>query len=67
MRNSLTFGVGTDLKTMERRMIEATLDHVDGDKQLAAQLLGITARTLYRREAEWRDDDSGQAHRGDSA
>ncbi len=54
---SLTFAVGTPLKTVERAMIEATMDSVDGDKALAAQLLGITARTIYRREAEWRDDD----------
>ena len=34
-----------------------TLKQVDGDKALAAQLLGITARTIYRREAEWREHD----------
>lgn len=53
---ALTFPVGTPLKRVERRMIEATLQHTSGDKALAAQLLGITARTIYRREAEWRDD-----------
>ena len=26
---------------------------IDGDKTLTASLLGITARTIYRREAEW--------------
>ena len=52
---ALTFPVGTPIKQVERRMIEATLQHVDGDKALAAQLLGITARTIYRREAEWRE------------
>ncbi len=55
--DSLTFTVGTPLKTVERRMIESTLKQVDGDKVLAAQLLGITARTIYRREAEWREED----------
>ena len=55
--DSLTFSVGTPLKTVERSMIEATLESVDGDKALAAQLLGITARTIYRREAEWRDPE----------
>jgi two-component system response regulator HydG len=54
--DSLTFSVGTPLKTVERAMIEATLGSVGGDKALAAQLLGITARTIYRREAEWRDE-----------
>ena len=53
--DNLTFTVGTPLKIVERRMIEATLAQVDGDKTLAARLLGITARTIYRREAEWRD------------
>jgi hypothetical protein len=29
---------------------------VQGDKVRAAQLLGTTTRTLYRREEEWRTD-----------
>ncbi len=53
----LVFAVGTPLKVVERRMIEATLRHTGGDKALAASLLGITARTIYRREAEWREHD----------
>jgi DNA-binding NtrC family response regulator len=43
----------TDLSTMERRHIEATLASVGGDKTRAAQLLGISRRTLERRVAEW--------------
>lgn len=54
--SALTFSVGTPLKQVERRMIEATLHHAKGDKALAAMLLGITARTIYRREAEWRGE-----------
>ncbi len=49
----LTFRVGTPLKTLERRMIQETLRFTRGDKNLAAGLLGITSRTIYRREAEW--------------
>ncbi len=56
-RKALTFTVGTPLKTVERLMIEETLRHAAGDKTLAANLLGITARTIYRREAEWKDED----------
>jgi two-component system response regulator HydG len=52
-RQSLSFEVGTPLKVVERRMIEETLRLCNGDKQLAASLMGITARTIYRREAEW--------------
>jgi two-component system response regulator HydG len=52
-RKRLAFEVGTPLKNIERRMIEETLRFCDGDKSLAASLMGITARTIYRREAEW--------------
>ncbi len=45
----LTFSLGTPLDEIERRVIKATLDHTRGDKQLAAQLLGISARTIYRK------------------
>jgi two-component system, NtrC family, response regulator HydG len=48
------FAVGTPLRTIERRMIEATLKKLDGDRQKTAEVLGTTVRTLYRREAEWR-------------
>ena len=49
----LAFRVGTPLKEVERRMIEETLRLTGGDKAVAANLLGITSRTIYRREAEW--------------
>jgi len=52
----LKFVAGTPLKNIERAVIEATLRLVDGDKLRAAEILGITARTIYRREAEWRDE-----------
>jgi len=45
------------IEQMERRMIEATLRQCNGDRSLTANLLGITARTIYRREAEWRDGE----------
>jgi two-component system response regulator HydG len=46
---NLSFAVGTPLEEVEQRMIVATLEHTDGDKRLAAQLLGIAARTIYRK------------------
>jgi len=52
-RQRVSFEVGTPLKTIERRMIQETLRLCNGDKSLAASLMGITARTIYRREAEW--------------
>ena len=42
-------------------MITETLRYVHGDKGLAASLLGITARTIYRREAEWSQQERGNS------
>jgi two-component system response regulator HydG len=48
----LTFHVGTPLEQVEMRLIRATLEHTRGDKSLAAQLLGISTRTIYRKLGE---------------
>jgi two-component system response regulator HydG len=47
--DAFSFSVGTPLQEVERRVIHGTLEHTGGDKQLAAQLLGISARTIYRK------------------
>ena len=54
-KHSLTFKIGTPLRELERKAIEITLQHARGDKNLAARLLGVATRTIYRhleREAE---------------
>ncbi len=53
----LVFSVGTPLDEIERRAIHATLEHTAGDKRLAAQLLGIATRTIYRRLESERDGE----------
>ena len=57
-RKWIRFEVGTPIRTVERRMIEETLRNCNNDKVTAASLLGITARTIYRREAEWAEEDT---------
>jgi two-component system response regulator HydG len=46
---ALEFPVGTTLSDIELRVIRETLKHTKGDKSLAAQLLGISTRTIYRK------------------
>jgi len=47
--SQLTFEVGTTLDEIELRVIRETLRHTKGDKSVAAQLLGISTRTIYRK------------------
>ena len=46
---SFSFPVGTPLDQIELRVIRETLRFTKGDKSLAAQLLGISTRTIYRK------------------
>ncbi len=41
--------VGTTLRDAEMELIQATMDSVGGDKETAANILGIAARTIYRK------------------
>jgi two-component system response regulator HydG len=52
---NLQFTLGTPLAEIEERLLRETLRHTKGDKQLAAQLLGISVRTIYRK-IDGRDD-----------
>jgi two-component system response regulator AtoC len=47
--NEVMIRVGTSLETAERTLIMATLRAVDGSKSKAAQVLGISLKTLYNR------------------
>ena len=46
---TLAIPVGTPMDEVERLVIRETLRHTRGDKTLAAQILGIAARTIYRK------------------
>ena len=72
---SLSFSIGTPLAEIEMRVIHETLRQTKGDKRLAAKLLGIATRTIYRRleatdaeaepepEPEGDSDSDGDAER----
>ncbi len=49
MARHLIVPIGTPLEEVEDRLIEETLRYTKGDKSLAAKLLGIATRTIYRR------------------
>jgi two-component system response regulator HydG len=56
------------MEEVERLVIKRTLEQTRGDKNLAAQILGIAARTIYRkldRDAEGKLVDPGTADDGD--
>jgi len=60
---NLSIPLGTPMEMIERRVIEETLRYSRGDKNLASKILGISARTIYRKmeedkkEGEKREDD----------
>jgi len=68
-RHSLSFKIGTPLRELEKKAIEVTLQHTRGDKNMAARLLGIATRTIYRHlerqdqptEIEEEDDPSSDS------
>ena len=45
----VSFPIGTPIDEIERAVIRETLQYTKGDKRLAAQLLGIATRTIYRK------------------
>ena len=56
---TVVFEPGLTLEEMERRAIRAALAEVDGNRRLAAELLGVAERTLYRKIGQLglEDDD----------
>ena len=50
--------IGTPLAEMERQAIFATLDHCGGNKRRAAEILGVSLKTLYNRLAAYQAGES---------
>jgi DNA-binding NtrC family response regulator len=53
---ALTLRLGTSIAEVERELILATLDHLDGNKREAARVLGISLKTLYNRLNAYRGE-----------
>jgi two-component system, NtrC family, response regulator AtoC len=51
---TVTVPVGTSLDEADRRLILATLEQCGGVKKVAAQVLGVSLKTLYNRLEEYR-------------
>jgi two-component system response regulator HydG len=47
--DTVSIPVGTTLRDAEMQLIQATLDHTKGEKETAANILGIASRTIYRK------------------
>ena len=45
----LKIPLGTSLDEIEKQVITETLEMTGGNKKMAAQLLGIATRTIYRK------------------
>ncbi len=46
---TIAIPLGTPMEIIEKRVIEETLRQSRGDKNLASKILGISARTIYRK------------------
>jgi DNA-binding NtrC family response regulator len=53
--DTITFPVGTPIEVVERQMIMRTLEKTENNKTRAAQLLGISLKTLHNKLNLYRD------------
>ena len=58
---ALSISVGMAVAEAQRRLILATLEGYGGDKKKAAEVLGISLKTLYNRLTEYRAAEKGHA------
>jgi two-component system response regulator HydG len=59
--NVFKIRVGTPLAEVEQRLLEETLKLTKGNKTLAARLLGIDPKTVFRKLKAGEADDAGEA------
>jgi two-component system response regulator HydG len=54
---TLSIPLGTPLEAIAKRVIVETLRHSRGDKNLASKILGISARTIYRKMEDEKEEE----------
>ncbi len=59
--NLVSVPIGTSIAEMEQRLILATLEHTGDDKQAAADILGVSLKTLYNRLKEYAGEAQSDA------
>ena len=58
---TISISLGTPLEAIEKRVIEETLRHSRGDKNVASKILGISARTIYRKIEEEKKEEEKES------
>jgi len=59
--STVVISVGTSLAAADRQLIMATLKQCKGVKKRAAEILGISLKTLYNRLEEYEVEDKQSA------
>jgi DNA-binding NtrC family response regulator len=57
----LTLAAGTTVEEVERQLIQLTLDHTGGNKTRAAEMLGMSLKTLHNKLNRMKAEASGSA------
>ncbi|MGH9411710.1 MAG: helix-turn-helix domain-containing protein, partial [Vicinamibacterales bacterium] len=55
----MTLTPGTTVDEAERRLILLTLDHTHNNKTRAAEILGISLKTLHNKLNRMKDEETG--------
>ena len=63
--DTIAVRIGTPLREVEDLLIKRTLEAAEGDKAITAQLLGINARTIYRKLEKWSAEGEAPQSRSD--
>ena len=59
--NFLKVGVGSSLEDAEKQLIFATLERFDGNRQKAAETLGVSVKTIYNKLRQYEDVPGDEA------